>query len=180
MAKMTLGKVFLIIVLLSCLSGAFIFQGTGMSITITSVDAQSSDTPFKAIWTDGFNYLLENSSTVEGPHGKVKVSWPDSVDQVNLTYEKGKIQKTKTYPIRVDTFRTITHSFFVTKGDSYNITRRTSGSIPTPLGRNTLQIQLLDPTNHDLEEGCSRSDYTSIPQPDENPLKRILSFLLNK
>jgi hypothetical protein len=165
---MTLGKVFTIVIFLSCISGAFIFQGTGIVITNTSVNAQSSDTPFKAIWTDGFNNLLENSSTVEGPHAKVKVSWPEAVDRVNLTYEKGKILGPKRNFIFMEGDPPRLFDYIVTKGDSYNITFQTSGTITRPIGRTTLQIQLLDPSNKDLIVGCSQNDYNSA-LPDEHP-----------
>ncbi|MHA2362936.1 MAG: hypothetical protein ACXAC7_03195 [Candidatus Hodarchaeales archaeon] len=159
MAKMTLVKVFSFIVLLSCISGAFIFQGTGMSITNTSVNAQSSDTPFKAIWTDEFNNLLENSSTVEGPHAKVKVSWPDPVDHVNLTYEKGEHIQTKNLPYRGDVQRKDI-PFSVTQGDSYNITYQLSDYLPIPDEGTTFifNMALIDPSNNFLR-GCDRSTF---------------------
>ncbi|MHA2364395.1 MAG: hypothetical protein ACXAC7_10590, partial [Candidatus Hodarchaeales archaeon] len=150
MSKIKLSKVLSVIVLLFYISGAFIFQGTGMVITKTNVESQSNDIPIKAIWTDGYNSLLENSSTLQGPHAKVKVSWPDTVDQVDLTYEKGTIQRTRNFVIRGNSQHSIAlatreYSFWVTEADSYKITF------------NSWQWQLywsiLDPSNN-LLNGC--------------------------
>ncbi|MHA2365389.1 MAG: hypothetical protein ACXAC7_15630 [Candidatus Hodarchaeales archaeon] len=172
---MTLVKIISIIVLLSCISGAFIFQGTGMVITTTGIDPQLSDKPFKAIWTDGFNNLLENSSTLEGPHAKVKVSWPETVDQVNLTYEKGKNEWiAKNRGLSGGGGNKIQeNSFWVNEGDSYNISFSFI-EVRANLDDSALRWSILDLTNNFLA-GCSPILQTDCELPSGH--QEILNFI---